>query len=191
MNSRLSILVVTIVLLSWETGWAGAGLHLSLDDAESIKQAGATSDGFTWFQSGVARKAMGFDGIRTVVKVSAGKVPNLSGGFTVSAWVALEAYPWTMLAVVDQEVKEQSGYFLGLHPEGYPGLWLAVSNRWLECRSQAKLPLYEWNHLAGVWSPDAGMRLFAVALFAHLQVLSAERSHLRQMRDTKHLGTSR
>ena len=103
---------------------------------------------------------MGFDGIRTVVEVPAAKVPDLSRGFTVSAWVALEAYPWTRLAVVDQSVGEQAGFRLGLHAEGYPGLWMACSGQWLECRSQTKLPLYEWNHLAGVWSPETGMRLY-------------------------------
>jgi len=157
---RMSIKSILCLLGSLGLAQAEPVLHLSLDDAESIKQAGATSEGFAWFPSGVAGKAMGFDGIRTVVKVPAGKIPDLSRGFTVSAWVALEAYPWTLLAVVDQESKEQAGYFLGLHPEGYPGLWMADGNQWQECRSQAKLPLYEWNHLVGEWSPEAGMRLY-------------------------------
>jgi len=144
MHSRHPVLLVTLSCLLWQLGLAQAEpvLHLSLDDAESIQHAGATSEGFAWFPSGVAGKAMGFDGIRTVVKVPAGRIPDLSGGFTVSAWVALEAYPWTLLAVVDQESKGQAGYILGLHPEGYPGLWMADGNQWQECRSQAKLPLY-------------------------------------------------
>jgi len=131
-----------------------------MEDAASIKQAGAKVEGYAFHPPGVQRNAMGFDGIRTVVKVAADQIPDLSRGFTISAWVALEAYPWTTLAVVDQSSNEQTGYFLGLHPEGYPGLWMAGSNTWLECRSQTKLPLYEWNHLAGVWSPDAGMKLY-------------------------------
>lgn len=37
---------------------------------------------------------MGFDGICKAVKVPSGKIPDLSSGFTINAWVALEAYPW-------------------------------------------------------------------------------------------------
>jgi hypothetical protein len=131
-----------------------------MDSVECVRQTGARSEGFAWFPAGVVGKAMGFDGIRSVVKVPNEKIPDLSRGFTVSAWVALEAYPWTMLAVVDQESKEEAGYFLGLHPEGYPGLWMADGKRWLECRAQTKLSLYEWNHLVGTWSPEAGLRLY-------------------------------
>jgi Concanavalin A-like lectin/glucanases superfamily len=160
MNFRQLILTLAVSCILFQNGWAGNPLHLSMDDAASIKQAGAKSEGYAFHPPGVKGKAMGFDGIRTVVKVAADRIPDLSHGFTVSAWVALEAYPWTMLAVVDQSLNEQSGYFLGLHPEGYPGLWMADSGTWLECRSQTKLPLYEWNHLVGLWSPETGMRLF-------------------------------
>jgi len=160
MNSRQNILMAGISCVLWQTGLAQDAFHLPLEDAGSISRTGAASEGFSWHPPGVKGKAMGFDGIRTVVKVPADKIPDLSRGFTVSAWVALEAYPWTMLAVMDHESQEQSGYFLGLHPEGYPALWMADSGKWLQCSSQNKLPLYEWNHLAGVWSPETGMRLY-------------------------------
>jgi hypothetical protein len=135
-----------------------------MDDAASIAQAGAKSEGYAFHPPGVKGMAMGFDGIRTVVKAAADQIPDLSLGFTISAWVALEAYPWTRLAVVDQSLGEEAGYFLGLHPEGYPGLWMAASDTWLECQSPTKLPLYEWNHLAGVWSPETGMQLYVNGL---------------------------
>jgi hypothetical protein len=160
---KLILITITSCALAHD-GRAGDSLHLSMDDAPSLTQAGARSEGYAFHPPGVKGKAMGFDGIRTVVKVPAARIPDLACGFTVSAWVALEAYPWTMLAVADHSSKEEAGYRLGLHPEGYPGLWMASSGKWLECRSQTKLALYEWNHLAGVWSPETGMRLFVNGL---------------------------
>ncbi len=160
MDSRKLILISIASCLLAQGGHAVDSLHLTMDDMASLAQAGARSEGHASHPPGVKGRAMGFDGIRTVINVPAAQIPDLSRGFTISAWVALEAYPWTMLAVVDHRSNAQAGFRLGLHPEGYPGLWMAASGKWLECRSQTKLALYEWNHLAGTWSPESGMRLW-------------------------------
>ena len=161
-NLHTSILLVIMLTLMIQYGFSQTRtvLHLSLDNKQSLKQSGAVSSGFFWFQSGIKGQAMGFDGIQTAVTVPSSKIGDLSGGFTLSASVAMEAYPWTMMAVIDQELKEQGGFYLGIDPEGYPGLWVAAGNKWYSCLSPKKLPLYEWNHLTGTWSPDDGLRLY-------------------------------
>ena len=139
---------------------AEPGVYLSMDDQESIRQSGLATEGFSWFQSGVKGQAMGFDGIRTNVTIPSAKSPDLSGGFTVSAWLAMEAYPWTELAVIDHESDQQSGYFLGIHPEGYAEFAIAAGDQWHALRSREKIPLYSWNHLTGTWAPDNGLTLY-------------------------------
>jgi len=108
MHSRHPVLLVTLSCLLWQPGLAQAEpvLHLSLDDAESIQHAGATSEGFAWFPSGVAGKAMGFDGIRTVVKVPGGRIPDLSGGFP-----SAHGWRWRL-----REIKPEGSTFPGWNP---------------------------------------------------------------------------
>lgn len=158
-KTSTGFVILANLLCHGTTVQAEAALHLSLDTEASITQEGSCVDGFYWFQTGVTGKALGFDGVRTVVKIPAGKIPDLSGGFTVGAWVALEAYPWTQLAVIDQEVNQRAGYFLGMSADGFPEFSAAVGEAWHTCRGTNKLSLYVWNHLAGSWSPEAGLRL--------------------------------
>lgn len=162
MHSHIGSLtiIVSCLLSPYGVSQVQPGLYLPMDNQESIQQSGFTTDGFSWLQPGVKGQAMGFDGIQTVVTLPSAKSPDLSDGFTVSAWLAMEAYPWTQLAIIDHELKQQSGYYLGIHPEGYAELGMAAGDQWQVARSQKKLSLYSWNHLAGTWSPDDGLHLY-------------------------------
>jgi hypothetical protein len=124
---------------------------------------GAGSDGirgYHRFVPGVAGRALRFDGQTTVVVHPASKAPRLTGPFSIEAWVALQTLPWTWCAVVNQEKDHKAGYFFGLDPEGRFGLQLAVDGHWRECRSTTKLPLYAWNHIAAVFDPASGIKLY-------------------------------
>lgn len=116
--------------------------------------------GFHRTVDGVAGKAIRFDGQTTAVVRAAAKMPRLSGAFSVEAWVALQTYPWTWCAIANQEKDRKAGYFFGVDPEGRFGLQVAVGGQWLECRSDAGLPLYTWNHILGVFDPASGFKLY-------------------------------
>jgi hypothetical protein len=119
-----------------------------------------TIRGFRKFVPGVAGNGLRFDGQTTAVVRGASKAPRLGGAFSIEAWVAIQTYPWTWCAVVNQEKDRQSGYFFGIDPEGRFGLQLAVDGQWRESRSTVRLPLYAWNHLAGTFDPASGIKLY-------------------------------
>jgi hypothetical protein len=116
--------------------------------------------GFHKFIPGVAGNGLRFDGQTTVVIRAAARTPRVRGAFSVEAWVALQTYPWTWCAVVNQEQDRRAGFFFGIDPEGRFGLQVAAEGRWQECRSSAGLPLYSWNHVLGTFDPTAGFRLY-------------------------------
>ena len=116
--------------------------------------------GYHSFVDGVAGQALRFDGQTTVVVRPAAKAPRFSGAFSVEAWVALQTYPWTWCAVINQEQERRAGYFFGVDPEGRFGLQVAVNGRWQECLSDTGLPLYAWNHLLGTFDPATGIELY-------------------------------
>ena len=124
---------------------------------------GAAGDevwGFHKFVDGVAGKALRFDGQTTAVVRAAARMPRIGGSFSIEAWVALQTYPWTWCAIVNQEKDRRAGYFFGVDPEGRFGLQVAVNGGWQECRSDVGLPLYAWNHILGTFDPTAGLKLY-------------------------------
>lgn len=116
--------------------------------------------GFHRFVAGAAGQALRFDGQTTSVVWAAAKAPRFAGAFSVEAWVALQTYPWTWCAVVNQERGRRAGFFFGIDPEGRFGLQVAMREGWLEGRSDTRLPLYSWNHILGTFDPASGIRLF-------------------------------
>jgi len=116
--------------------------------------------GFQKFVPGVAGNGLRFDGQTTTVVRGASKAPRLGGAFSIEAWVAIQTYPWTWCAVVNQEKDHKAGYFFGIDPEGRFGLQVAVDGRWQESHSTVKLPLYAWNHLVGTFDETAGIKLY-------------------------------
>jgi hypothetical protein len=116
--------------------------------------------GYHKFVNGVAGQALRLDGQTTVVVRAAAKMPRLAGAFSVEAWVAIQTYPWTWCAIVNQEKDLRAGYFFGIDPEGRFGLQAAVNGAWQECRSAAGLPLYAWNHLLATFDPATGFKLY-------------------------------
>ena len=109
----------------------------------SFDRPGGTDEirGFQKFVPGIAGQGLRFDGQTTAVVRAAAWAPRLGGGFSIEAWVAIQTYPWTWCAVVNQEKDRKEGYFFGIDPEGCFGLHLPVDGQWQESRSDVRLPL--------------------------------------------------
>jgi hypothetical protein len=153
---RLSILILTAIL----TNALSAAVRVPTASWSFDGPGSHAVRGFQKTVDGVAGKALRFDGQTTAVVHPAAKMSRLSGAFSVEAWVALQTYPWTWCAIVNQEKDRRAGFFFGVDPEGRFGLQAGLSGGWRECRSDVGLPLYGWNHLLGTFDPATGIKLY-------------------------------
>ena len=78
----------------------------------------------------------------------------------MTSWVAIQSYPWNWVPIVDQHKDDASGYFFGIDAEGRLGLQLSVWGVWQVCRSDVRVPLQRWTHVAAVYDPKTGVSLY-------------------------------
>jgi hypothetical protein len=109
---------------------------------------------------GVTAHGLRFDGSSTVVTRKAKAAPHLTKGLTVDAWIAVDAYPWNWVPIVDHRSEEQAGYYFGIDSFGHVGLMLAVNGQWWTLFSTAQVPLKKWSHVAGTYDPVKGMAVY-------------------------------
>jgi hypothetical protein len=109
---------------------------------------------------GVKGSALAFDGYTTGIWRSAADVPRLGGAFTVSAWVALDSYPWNWVPIVDQSEFQQVGYSVAIDAFGHVGFGAAIKGVWRQLTTEEELPLKKWVHVTAVFSGDSGLSVF-------------------------------
>lgn len=178
----LSLWVVTstLTILSPFAGDGGLVAWWKFDEEkqsrtfEAVSQTDDKIIGYSKYVTGVSGTGLRFDGYTTGVLREASKAPHLGDAFTFEAWVALQAYPWGLCAIASQcdqqeirimekegdfppERDPQAGYFFGIDANGRVHLQLSVDDQWQKCRSEDKVPLMEWTHVAGIYSASGGM----------------------------------
>jgi hypothetical protein len=109
---------------------------------------------------GVEGSALELDGYTTHIVRSAAAVPRLANAFTVSAWIALNTYPWNWVPIVDQSDGQEVGYFLGIDAFGHVGLEASIDGVWQRVATARTLPLKKWTHVTGVWDDNSGLRIY-------------------------------
>lgn len=166
MNARVAMLMGLLMFA------AGAQLQAldgpvawwRFDDETVVDSAGKTTDSiegnYRFMPEGVRGACLRFDGFTTLVRRPAAKAPDLSRGFTLQGWVALAAYPWNWTPIIAQRDGETRGYSFGIDSTGHFGLQQAVDFRGTNCRSTKILRLKTWHHLAALYDPAFGVRLF-------------------------------
>lgn len=117
-------------------------------------------DGFSRRVPGVEGQALEFDGYSTRIVRDAKSVPHLGDAFSLSAWVALNNYPWNWVPIVDQSADSQLGYFFGIDALGHVGFDVAVSGVWQRLVSKQKLPLKKWMRLTATFDNKNGMTIY-------------------------------
>jgi hypothetical protein len=132
----------------------GASIHESVSGHDN-----PILNNYQWVK-GISGDGLKFDGFTTVIELTAKDAPEVGPGFTVEAWVAMQSYPWNWVPIVDQHKDEASGYFFGMDAEGKLGLQLSVWGVWQVCRSDIRVPLQRWTHVAAVYDPAAGISLY-------------------------------
>ena len=131
------------------------------DDAlrDSLARNGDHLEG-SWHRVAAAKgQGLEFDEYTTGIWREAKNVPRLGNAFTVSAWVALNNYPWNWVPVVDQSEHQQVGFFLGIDAFGHVGFCAAVDGVWRQVTTETKLPLKKWVHVTGVFDGKSGLKI--------------------------------
>ena len=89
------------------------------------------------------------------------KAPHFTKGVTVDAWLAVDAYPWNWVPIVDHRSEEQAGYYFGIDSFGHVGLMLAVNGQWWTLFSTAAGSFEKVGlHVAGTYDPAKGMAVY-------------------------------
>ena len=150
-----------------------------LDEAKEARTIDTVSQiqdkviGYSKYVSGVLGTGLRFDGYTTGILREASKAPLLGDALTFESWIALQTYPWGLCAIVSQndqqvvsivekegnfppEKDPPAGYFFGIDSNGRVHLQLSLEGQWHKCRSEEKIPLMKWTHVAGAYSASDG-----------------------------------
>ncbi len=129
------------------------------DDAlrQSLAKSHDDLKGFWRLVPGVSGQALEFDGYTTGITREGKNVISLGDAFTVSAWVALNNYPWNWVPIIDQSEFEQVGFSLGIDAFGHVGLSASMDGVWKQVVSGETLPLKKWVHVTGTYRRGAGL----------------------------------
>lgn len=127
---------------------------------DSIGNADDPIEGFFWRVPGVDGSGLQFDGYTTRILRPAEKVPHFKGGFTVSARVAMNYYPWNWVPIADQNADDQIGFFFGVDAFGHPGFNVAVNGVWKQLTSTVTLPIKRYALVTGVFDPQSGLAIY-------------------------------
>jgi len=108
------------------------------------------------YTAGVRGRALKFDGFTTRIRREGKQAPPVRGAFTMSAWIAPQAYPWNWNAIIEQKNR----YFFGLDATGHMGLRVFLDDQWREVVSAEEVPFMQWTHVAATFDPSSGLTLY-------------------------------
>jgi len=114
-------------------------------------------DGYSTF---IVRPAKPTTITDTHVAAQPDRIPRLDGDFSLATWIALDAYPWNWLPLVDQSREDQAGFSFGIDAFGHLGLRMAVDGGWQAVTSQKSIPLKQWTHVAATFDRARGLAVF-------------------------------
>jgi Concanavalin A-like lectin/glucanases superfamily len=108
--------------------------------------------------AGVVGNSLQLDGNTSYIETEL--KTQISSDFSVGAWLALGAYPTHWCPVADQNINVKKGFFLGIDAYGHAGVKAYIGGKLVEVQSVEKIPLRQWVHIQGVFSPNEGLTLF-------------------------------
>jgi len=141
---------------------------------ESVGNQADELQGNAWLVPGVSGQALQFDGITAHIRRPARQAPRLSGSFTVEAWIAIGAYPFNWCPVLQQQDKEQAGFFLGIGDKGQVTFRLASGGRWTAMEGIERIPLRQWAHIAAVYEAGRAASLYVNGRLAASQSVTGD-----------------
>ncbi|MDX1702288.1 MAG: LamG domain-containing protein, partial [Melioribacteraceae bacterium] len=127
---------------------------------ESVSSSRSLINGFHKLKDGVKGKGFLLDGYTSYLEDKNEKSFEFKDGFTLSSWIAIQAYPWNWVGIIDKQIDETSGYNLSIDANGYVKFEAAINGKIETVKSSSRINLLEWAHLAGVYEPNQGLILF-------------------------------
>ncbi|MEY4570364.1 MAG: hypothetical protein RLZZ398_1803, partial [Verrucomicrobiota bacterium] len=118
-----------------------------------------TGNAAIW-QQGVSGTCLSFDGYTSVVTLPAAMAPNVSAGVTMEAWVAPQEYANSSAAIVDHSGGTANGYSLHMDYLGRLIFRVQSPSGWQTLTTSAQLPLLKWAHVAAVYDPASGLKIY-------------------------------
>ena len=116
----------------------------------------------SWFTlvDGIEGNAIQLDGNSSYILLAGEKAPVVSGDFSLGAWISLASYPTNWCPIVDHSTVSGKGFFLGIDAYGCAGFNIKAGSEWVEIRSEEKIPLRKWYHIAGVYNEGEGISIY-------------------------------
>jgi hypothetical protein len=135
--------------------------HLATVVNEEVsREPGIVHGNFVKLVHGVVGNAIRYDGYTTYITIDAKNAPKVSGAFSVEAWIALGAYPKSWTPIINQCNEEDCGYSLEISSLGKLGFKVGASGKLQELISKENIELNKWTHVAGVYSPEDGIKIY-------------------------------
>ena len=111
------------------------------------------------WRRGISGTALQFDGYTSLIVLPEADAPKITGDLTLESWVAIGAYPWNWVPVVQSG--DDEGYYLGIDGYGHTGFKLRIGGRSEELISERRLDRRKWYHIAGTYTSETGrMRIY-------------------------------
>ncbi|WP_299550594.1 LamG domain-containing protein [Seonamhaeicola sp.] len=123
------------------------GMKLHEDNTlESVSGTPCDIEGVsTHYTKGISGTALAFDGYYTSVSLPTDKTPKLSKSFTISAWVAPDAYPYNNAPIIHQSKGwGAEGFYFGLNPYGK----IIFKTNGEEVQSKSKIDFGKWSFVS-------------------------------------------
>ena len=135
----------------------------TLQPESTLDKAGGISDTISGSYTrvkGVSGDAVRLDGYTFCLSRTGKRVPSIGASFSVDAWLAQAAYPWSWAPVLTQLKEGVSGFYFAVGPRGQFCLDLTINDEVYRCVSDDfVLPLNEWSHIAAVVTEGEGIQL--------------------------------
>jgi hypothetical protein len=112
------------------------------------------------WRTGVSGTSLSFDGYTNKVTLPAGELPEISGDFTIEAWIAPQEYSWNRSGIVDHDQDKKAGYSLEINHLGQIGLYAYVNGQWQGLDTREKADLLKWTFVTGVYEKTKGFSIY-------------------------------
>ena len=183
--SRRSFLAASAGLICGQLSWTESRFNESLcwrlnDSAETAREQSsgaeypiASRNGRSRWVGSLHERALRLDGYSVWITATERPIPLHASSMTISAWIALEAYPVNEAAII--HVKSESGeeFNLALDSLGFLLARRRGKDSSTECKATGPLARGEWHHLSAVFSESA------TKIYVNGQIASEQQCNFR------------
>jgi hypothetical protein len=138
------------------------GLNTSPNNTkESVRGYNCNISGTASFwRAGVSGTCLSYDGYTNKVIVPASELPQITGDFTIEAWIAPQEYSWNWSGIVDHDKDKRAGYSMGINHLGQIGLYAYIGGEWQGLTSKKSVELLKWTCVTGVYEKNKGFAIY-------------------------------